>query len=98
MPGQRPAAFGKQSKQKGDVMCYNCGCGLPNDDHGKGHAAVDPNGKAITNKTFAAAGKAFGMDAEESKRNTMDLLEEQDIHEEEYEEEEEEEEGEEEED
>jgi hypothetical protein len=47
-------------------MCYNCGCGMPDDDHGKGHAGVTPDGRAITNKTFEAAGEA--------KRNTEELL------------------------
>jgi len=55
-------------------MCYNCGCNMPNDDHGKGHMGVDPNGKAITEKTFQAAGKAFEMSMEESKENTHKLL------------------------
>lgn len=55
-------------------MCYNCGCEEPNDDHGKGHMGVDPDGKAITEKTFQAAGKAFGMSKEESKENTHSLL------------------------
>jgi hypothetical protein len=55
-------------------MCYNCGCGMPDDDHGKGHAGVTPDGRAITNKTFEAAGKAFGMNAGEAKRNTEELL------------------------
>lgn len=55
-------------------MCYNCGCGQPNDDHGMGHMGVDPNGKAITERTFEAAGKAFQMSMQESKDNTHDLL------------------------
>jgi hypothetical protein len=55
-------------------MCYNCGCGKPDDDHGKGHAGVTPDGKAITSKTFEAAGKAFDMDATKSKKNTHELL------------------------
>ncbi len=55
-------------------MCYNCGCGLPNDDHGKGHAGVDPNGKAITEKTFEAASAAFQMTKKDSKENTEKLL------------------------
>ena len=58
-------------------MCYNCGCGTPDDDHGKGHAGAEPDGKAITSKTFAAAGKAFGMNPADSRRNTLELLEEQ---------------------
>jgi hypothetical protein len=60
---------------------------MPNDDHGKGHAGVDANGKAITNKTFAAAGKAFGMDAKDSRKNTLELLEEQEVEDAEEEEE-----------
>ncbi len=55
-------------------MCYNCGCGKAADDHGKGHAGVDSDGKAITDKTFEAAAKAFGMSKEESKENTHSLL------------------------
>lgn len=44
-------------------MCYNCGCGLPDDDMGQGHAGVDPNGKSITNKTFfCRSGKLSGND------------------------------------
>ncbi|MFZ0243302.1 MAG: hypothetical protein WAL90_16810 [Desulfobacterales bacterium] len=55
-------------------MCYNCGCGSASDDHGKGHMGVDPQGKAITDKTFEAAGKAFEMSAEDSRNKTLDLL------------------------
>jgi hypothetical protein len=47
---------------------------MPDDDHGKGHAGVDPGGKAITNKTFKEAGKAFDMEEKQSKENTHDLL------------------------
>ena len=55
-------------------MCYNCGCGMPKDDHGKGHMGGDANGKSITDKSFEAAGKAFDMSADESRKNTRDLL------------------------
>lgn len=55
-------------------MCYNCGCGMPADDHGKGHAGVDPGGKAITVKSFQAAGEAFDMSSANSKKNTHDAL------------------------
>jgi hypothetical protein len=55
-------------------MCYNCGCGLPNEDHGKGHAGVDSGGKAITNQTFEAAGRAFNQSGTESRKNTYELL------------------------
>lgn len=59
-------------------MCYNCGCGSTSDDHGKGHMGVDPDGKAITDKSFAAAGQEFDMDEKESKENTKKLLEKED--------------------
>ncbi len=55
-------------------MCYNCGCGDPKDDHGKGHMGVDPQGKAITDKTFEAVGEAFQMSMEDAKRNTAELI------------------------
>lgn len=55
-------------------MCYNCGCGVADEDHGKGHAGLDPGGKAITTKTFEAVGKAFGMSAKDTKENTRELL------------------------
>ncbi len=66
------------AKKEVSLMCYNCGCGAKDDDHGKGHMGVDPNGKAITEKTFNAASKAFSMDLKESKDNTLDLLKESD--------------------
>lgn len=55
-------------------MCYNCGCGLPDDDMGQGNAGEDPNGKSITNKTFEEAAKSQGMSAEDAKRETLKLL------------------------
>ena len=55
-------------------MCYNCGCGMPDDDMGKGHAGVDPHGTSITNKTFEQAAKGEGMSQEEAKKNTLELL------------------------
>lgn len=47
---------------------------MPDDDHGQGHAGADPDGKAITGKTFKAAGNAFGQSKEASKENTRRLL------------------------
>jgi hypothetical protein len=47
-------------------MCYNCGCGIPNDNLG------DP--RNITNKTFEEAAKAASQSPEEAKRNTLALL------------------------
>lgn len=55
-------------------MCYDCGCGLPNDAMGKGHAGAEPNGKSITNKTFEEAAKVEGISPETAKRNAYELL------------------------
>lgn len=58
-------------------MCYNCGCGIPDDDMGQGSAGVDPNGKSITNKTFKAAADSQGMGEEDAKKYTLELLKKQ---------------------
>ena len=50
-------------------MCYNCGCGMPDDDMG------DP--KNITNKTFEEAAKASGQTVEQAKKETLELLKKQ---------------------
>jgi hypothetical protein len=55
-------------------MCYNCGCELPDNDMGRGNAGVDPNGKAITTKTFKAAAEAFGTSEEDAMKNTLELI------------------------
>lgn len=55
-------------------MCYNCGCGNPNDDHNMGHMGVDPDGKAITEQSFKAVGQAFNMKIDESKKNICELI------------------------
>ena len=47
-------------------MCYNCGCGMPNNDMG--------NPKNITNKNFQEAAEAMGQDAKEAKQNTQELI------------------------
>ncbi|MGA8754137.1 MAG: hypothetical protein WB712_10835 [Candidatus Deferrimicrobium sp.] len=48
------------------AMCYNCGCGKPDDDMG------DP--KNITDKTFEEAAKASKQSPKEAKRKTLELL------------------------
>lgn len=47
-------------------MCYNCGCGIADDDMG------DP--KNVTTKTFEDAAKASGQSVEEAKKQTLQLL------------------------
>ena len=65
--------------RKGGIgsMCYNCGCGLADDDMGQGNAGVDNGGKSITNKTFEVAAESQGMSADEAKRQTFKLLKEE---------------------
>lgn len=53
-------------------MCYNCGCGIPEDDMGKGRIAK--GGASLTEKDFEDMAKKWGMTKEESKKNTLDLL------------------------
>ena len=48
-------------------MCYNCGCGMPNNDMG--------NPKNITNRTFEEAAKTMEQSTSESKKNALELLE-----------------------
>lgn len=48
-------------------MCYNCGCGMPNNDMGKP--------ENITNKTLDAAAKAMGQEVKDAKKNAHALLE-----------------------
>ena len=55
-------------------MCYNCGCKMPDNPMGAGHAGAEPGGKSITNKTFEEAGKAMEQSADESRENALDLL------------------------
>ena len=48
-------------------MCYNCGCGMPNNDMGKP--------ENVTNKTFEAAANAMGQSPKDAKKNAHELLE-----------------------
>lgn len=48
-------------------MCYNCGCGMPNNDMN--------HPENITNKTFEEAAKIMDLTVEESKKNAQELLE-----------------------
>lgn len=47
-------------------MCYNCGCGMPNNDMGKK--------ENITNKTFDEAAKAMNQTVKDAKKNALELL------------------------
>lgn len=47
-------------------MCYNCGCGMPNNDMG--------NPENITNRDFESAAKAMGQSVKDAKINARKLL------------------------
>lgn len=47
-------------------MCLNCGCGMPDEDHG--------NPKNITTKTLQEAADANTQNLEQTKRNMMEGL------------------------
>lgn len=47
-------------------MCYNCGCGAPNDSMG--------NSKNITEKTFEEAAKVAGTSVQDAKIHTYEQL------------------------
>lgn len=53
-------------------MCYNCGCGLPDDDMGVGTALLD--GKSITNETFRKLAEKWEMTEVQAKEFVYDLL------------------------
>jgi hypothetical protein len=55
-------------------MCFNCGCGLPDDDMGQGVAGVDKEGKSITTKTFEVAAASQGMTTKEAMEETRKLI------------------------
>lgn len=52
-------------------MCYNCGCALPDDDHG-----IADN---ITNATFEKAAEALGQSPEAAREQTLKLLQKVDL-------------------
>ena len=61
IPARRIHAGGRRV-----LMCYNCGCGMPNNDMGKS--------ANITNKTFEEAAKTMGQSSEDAKSNAYKLL------------------------
>lgn len=56
-------------------MCYNCGCGLPNDPMGKGR--VSEGGGGLTEDDIVKMSKIWGMSVEESKKNMLEMLQKQ---------------------
>ncbi len=56
-------------------MCFNCGCGIPNDPMGK--KRVSEGGPSLTEDDIAKMAKGWGMSVEETKKNMYDMLKKQ---------------------
>lgn len=54
-------------------MCYNCGCGIPDDNMGK----TDASGASLTEKSFEELAKSWNMTIEEAKKNVYKELKKQ---------------------
>ena len=53
-------------------MCYNCGCGVKNDDMGRGRVAK--GGASLTEDDIKEMADKWGMGIEETKKNMLDML------------------------
>ncbi len=54
-------------------MCYNCGCGISNDDMGKGK--ISQGGGSLTEDDLKEMSSKWGMSLEDTKKNILELLE-----------------------
>ena len=54
-------------------MCFNCGCGIPDDNMGKS----DAKGASLTEVSFEDMAKEWGMTIEETKENDYKELKKQ---------------------
>lgn len=53
-------------------MCYNCGCGLPSDDMGKG--VLHKGGGSLVEEDFEQMAKEWGMSVEDTKKEVYKML------------------------
>ena len=53
-------------------MCYNCGCGMKNDDMGKGR--ITKGGGSLTEADIKEMAKKWRMSIEETKNNILATL------------------------
>lgn len=51
-------------------MCYNCGCGVSDDNMGK----PDMTGASLTDKSFEEMARAWGMTIEETQKEVLRML------------------------
>lgn len=56
-------------------MCYNCGCGMPKDDMGKG--ALHKGGASLVEEDFEHMAKVWGMSIEDTKKEIFKMLRQQ---------------------
>ncbi len=58
-------------------MCYNCGCGMPNDPMGKGK--VSEGGGSLTEDDIKHMADKWGMSVAQAKKNMLQMLQKQGI-------------------
>ncbi len=51
-------------------MCFNCGCGITDDNMGK----PDMTGASLTDKSFEEMAKAWNMTVEEAQKEVYKVL------------------------
>lgn len=56
-------------------MCYNCGCGLPNDPMGKGR--ISEGGGSLIEDDIKLMAEKWGMPVEQAKKNMFEMLQKQ---------------------
>lgn len=56
-------------------MCYNCGCGIPNDPMGK--KRVTEGGSSLTEEDIIKMAKGWNLSVKETKKNILDMLKKQ---------------------
>lgn len=56
-------------------MCYNCGCGMPNDPMGK--KKVTQGGPSLTEDDFLLMAKGWDMSVEQTKKEVLKSLKKQ---------------------
>lgn len=54
-------------------MCYNCGCGITNDNMGK----PTVKGASLTDESFEEMAKEWGMSVEDTKKEVYKILKKQ---------------------
>lgn len=53
-------------------MCYNCGCGIADDDMGKG--ILSKGGGSLTEKDWHHMAEKWNMSIKDAKKNVFDML------------------------